>query len=149
MQLKNFNSAAQLITPETSATHFPPEDIYILGVKAHVRAVSVGLTLVWCVSRRAMIILGMAHAVAFTCTEHKRTQVGGGMERPKRPRSRSTQSHRVGVAQAPVPSLVHDVETSALVVGAVGRAGDLKQRARGDGMKALVIYRATGRLTSP
>lgn len=73
MQLKNFNSAAQLITPETSSTHFHPEDIYILGVKAHVRAVSVGLTLVWCVSRRAMIILGTAHAVAFTCTEHKHT----------------------------------------------------------------------------
>lgn len=72
-----------------------------------------------------MIILGMAHAVAFTCTEHKHTQA---LQQPG-PRAILVcivQSYGVAVLQAAVLFLIQDVETPALVICAVGRTGNLK-----------------------
>lgn len=72
-----------------------------------------------------MIILGMAHAVAFTCTEHKHTRA---LQRPVPIATLVciVQSYGVAVLQAAVLVLIQDVETPALVVCAVGRTGNLK-----------------------
>lgn len=76
-----------------------------------------------------MIILGMAHAVAFTCTEHEHTHTHTSTAAARArsdARRHYPESYRVGVLQAAVLSLIQDVEASALVICAVGCTGDLK-----------------------
>lgn len=87
------------------------------------------LTLVWWVSRIAITVRGMAHAVAFTC--RKRTHHAGGLLQWGKPTGMNSslphlQPYCVGVLQAAVLSLIQDVEASALVVRAVGPTGNLK-----------------------
>lgn len=81
------------------------------------------LTLVWWVSRMAMIIRGMAHAVAFTYRGWKKEKVmgwgGAAIEKE------GGVSYRVGVVQAAIFLLIQDIEASALIVRAVGCTGDL------------------------
>lgn len=69
------------------------------------------------------MVLGMAHAVAFTWrgTKQNMTEALHNPELKKQTAGmkRGAASHGVGVAQAAVLSLVQDVEASALVVGTV------------------------------
>lgn len=78
----------------------------------------------------AMMVRGMAHAVAFTC--RRGAQDGGGILRQNMSISggmnsalRHLQSYCVGVLQAAVLSLIHNVEAPALVVCAIRATGNL------------------------
>lgn len=70
-----------------------------------------------------MIVRGIAHAVAFTYVEEKH-HYGAGMLLLHN--AQYLQPYCVGVLQAAVIPLIQNVQTSALIICAVGSTGDLR-----------------------